>query len=176
MNRRLATILLVAGACPQLTACGPRAPTSKFACVPESTFALASVRVGEPADSAVARLGLAPTIRPDTVHGADLFFPVTRYAYSDFEITVSEATGRVAELRALTGNVRTPLGLHLGMTRREVESRFPAGALGEPIGDPHDNAVEAYACGSLVASTVWLAFDSRGTLSDLVLHGFYQNQ
>jgi len=150
-----------------------RAQTSRFVCVPESTFSLGPARVGELGPSAVARLGTPLAVRADTIEGADQYFPVTRYRYADFEITVSQLNGRVAEVRALTNKLSTPLGLHLGRDRAAVEHRFPAGSLRKPSIRTGPDTLQAYACPGL-ASTVDLTFTGN-RLSGLLLHGFYPN-
>jgi hypothetical protein len=151
-------------------------PDTTFHCLPESAFALGPARIGEMGTAAIPRLGHPLTITHDTVEGADNLFPVIRYRYADFELTVSQSSGRVAEIRALTGELRTPLGFHLGMAREELERRSPARAFRTPIERSNENALEAYSCGSSVASTTWLAFDSLGRLSELILQGFYLEQ
>jgi hypothetical protein len=147
---------------------------STFHCVPESTFRLGAVQVGDSGSKALAALG-PPLSQEDGIeHGMDFEFAVTHYRYRDLEITVTHSTERVAEIQPLTASIRTPLGLHLGMSRTEAERVFPQGALGVPLaGDPPpENALEAYSCGDK-ASTVLLMFDASGNVSRLFLNGFY---
>jgi hypothetical protein len=84
---------------------------------------------------------------------------------------VSGASGKVAEIRALTSAVRTPFGLQLGMLRSEVARVLPAGAL------PNNRrTVEVFACTGDRASTVELEFNASGHLARLVLNGYYPVQ
>ena len=135
---------------------------STFHCVPDSTFRLGAVQVGDSGPQAITALGPPLSQEDDTEHGMDFEFPVTH------------TTERVAEIQPLTATIRTPLGLHLGMSRIEAERAFPRGALGVPLaGDPPpENALEAYSCGGK-ASTVLLMFDAGGNVSRLFLNGFY---
>ena len=146
-----------------------------FDCVPDSTFALGPARIGEIGKAAITRLGVPLESHADTVQGADWEFPIIRYRYRDFELTVSEASGRVAEIRALTSKLHTPLGLFLGMPLAEVKLRFPVGALRDVSGKSGETSMEAYACRSRFASTIELVFDAHGKLSQLVVQGFYPN-
>jgi len=145
-----------------------------FHCVPDSTFRLGAVRVGDSGPQAITALGPPLSQEDDTERGMDFDFPVTHYRYRDLEITVTHTTERVAEIQPLTATIRTPLGLHLGMSRIEAERAFPRGALSAPLaGDPPpENALEAYSCGGK-ASTVLLMFDAGGNVSRLFLNGFY---
>jgi len=145
-----------------------RAQARRFVCVPESALVLGPARVEEPSPAAISRLGAPLATRADTVDGADERFLVTRYQYPDFEITVSQASGRVAEIRALTDKVSTLLGIHLGMNRPEVESHFPAGALRKPSIRSGPDSLEGYSC---VGHTVLLIFKGS-RLSGLLLYGF----
>lgn len=144
-----------------------------FACVPDSTFALGSARIGEIGKAAIKRLGVPLEIHSDTVQGADYDFPITRYRYRDFELTVSEASGRIAEIRALTSTPHTPLGLFLGMQLAEVKLLFPTGVLRDVSGMSGEKSMEVYACRGRFASEVELVFDANDKLLHLIMHGFY---
>ena len=144
-------------------------PDTIFSCIPESTFVLGSARIGETGAEAMARLGSALTVRRDTVETGDHMFLVTRYRYRDFVLTVSEASGRVAEIEALTPAVGTPLGIRLGMSRSVLEEALPRRALHME----RNSSAVVYACASSHASALSLAFDLDGYVSQLVLEGYY---
>ena len=145
-----------------------------FVCIPDSTFRLGAVQVGDSGETAVHALGTPLSRHEDVERGMDYHFPITVYRYKDLEVIVTHSTGRVAAIRPLTPVVRTPLGLYLGMLRSEAEQLFPRGALGPVIGgkDPPKNALEAYGCGDRT-STIELEFDSQSRLARLTLNGFY---
>ena len=152
-----------------LSPSGAQAQAHRFVCVPESGLVLGPARVEESGPAAISRLGPPLATREDTVDGADERFVVTRYRYSDFEITVSQTSGRVAEVRALTDKVSTPLGVHLGMDRADVAHHFPFGALRKPSIRSGPDSLQGYSC---VGHTVVLTF-TGSRLSGLMLYGFF---
>jgi len=146
-----------------------------FVCIPDSTFQLGGVQVGDSGDTAMRTLGTALSVSEAVEQGMDHQFDITVYQFKDLEVTVTHSTGRVAAIRPLTPVLRTPLGLYLGMPRSEAERLFPRGALGPVLGgeNPPRNALEAYACWGGRASTIELQFDNQSRVARLVLNGFY---
>ena len=142
-----------------------------FVCIPDSTFRMGPVHIGDSAGTAISALGTPLSV---VERGMDYDFPITTYQFKDIEVIVTHSTNRVAAIRPLTPDLRTPLGLQLGMSREAAERLFPPGALNPPLGgeDPDTTAREAYSCGPK-GSTVLLQFDARSTVSRFVLYGFY---
>ncbi|MDP1857796.1 MAG: hypothetical protein Q8K82_03950 [Gemmatimonadaceae bacterium] len=168
MSVAVAVILLGIAWPPGLRAQGAGKPT----CVPTAMFSLGAVRIGMRADSVLAQLGRPSETRRDTTEGADWVFPLVRYRYRDLEVTISQASGRVSEIKALTGTLATGTGVRLGMRRRDVERSMPGVRLRASTNDAGQKAYTAEACGGGRATDVWLVFDERAVLTQLQLVGF----
>ncbi len=162
------TAILLGIAWPSLSA----PAESKSACVPIATFSLGSVRIGMRADSLLAQLGRPLETRRDTTAGEDWLFPLVRHRYRDLEVTISQASGRVSEIKALTSALTTGTGLRLGMSRHDVERSMPGVRLVASTNDAGQTAYTAEACAGGRATDIWLVFDARSVLTQLQLVGF----
>ena len=145
-----------------------------FACIPDSTFRLGVVAVGDSVAKALSALGTPDSTHDRVEHGMDQDFPLTVYSFKDLEVTVSKTTELVAAIRPLSRLLQTPLGLRLGMPRGAAEHLFPLGALKPKTSGtkPDTTAREIFSCGGK-GSTIVVEFDGKSRVSRFVLYGFW---
>lgn len=163
--KQLATWCALLLMSPSLTAQVARS-RARFPCAPASSFALGNVRIGETGSKALGRLGPALAVRPDTIEGEDLRFPVVHHHFRDFILTVSRSTMLVVTLQPLSPAITTPNGLRLGLARAAVQRTLPRAVLDTTTW------IAINSCTAGPGATVSLAFDDTGHVSELIISGF----
>ena len=136
-------------------------------CLVASEFALAGLRIGDPVEKAIDKLG-EPS---KETQAFDKYYidDVTSWAYDDILVTTS-SSGRVLMLSTTSPSTSTPSGIHPGLTADEL-SRL----LGHNINDKAKRTVgiQFFGCahngGVIVGQMMSLKFNHDGNLQEIRL-------
>lgn len=136
-------------------------------CLVASEFALAGLRIGDPVEKAIEKLG-EPS---KETQAFDKYYidDVTSWAYDDILVTTS-SSGRVLELGTTSPSTSTPSGIHPGLTADEL-----SGLLGHNVNDKAKRTVgiDFFGCapngGVIIAQMMSLKFNHDGNLQEIRL-------
>ncbi len=136
-------------------------------CLVASEFALAGLRIGDPVEKAIEKLG-EPS---KETQAFDKYYidDVTSWAYDDILVTTS-SSGRVLMLSTTSPSTSTPSGIHPGLTVDEL-----SGLLGHDIKDKAKMTfgIGFFGCapkgGIVVSQMMSLKFDLDGNLQEIRL-------
>ncbi len=136
-------------------------------CLVASEFALAGLRIGDPVEKAIDKLG-EPS-KETQAYDEYYIDNVTSWAYDDILVTTS-SSGRVLMLSTTSPSTSTPSGIYPGLTVDEL-----SGLLGHNINDKAKRTfgIDFFGCapkgGVIVAQMMSLKFNHDGNLQEIRL-------